>query len=44
LRDRGGDDDNTNARRLAETALAAALANGYGYVRDDARTVLEHLR
>jgi class 3 adenylate cyclase/tetratricopeptide (TPR) repeat protein len=41
LVDRG--DEQTRARAMAERALAAAAAGGYGYIERDARAVLDQL-
>jgi ATP/maltotriose-dependent transcriptional regulator MalT len=43
LADRGNGDDHGRARTLAQRALAAATAGGYGYIERDARDVLERL-
>jgi hypothetical protein len=43
LADRDRRDDRTRARAMAEQALAAATAGGYGYIERDARAVLERL-
>jgi class 3 adenylate cyclase len=44
LADRNRGDDRDRAIAMAEAALTAAIAGGYGYVESDARTVLERLR
>jgi predicted ATPase len=44
LADRDRDDDRERAATMAEAALSAATAGGYGYVERDARAVLERLR
>jgi tetratricopeptide (TPR) repeat protein len=43
LADRNEGDDRARAREMAEHALAAATAGGYGYIERDARAVLEQL-
>jgi hypothetical protein len=43
LADRDQGDDRTRARDMADQALAAATAGGYGYIEADARAVLEQL-
>jgi hypothetical protein len=43
LPDRDQGDDRTRAREMAEHALAAATAGGYGYAERDAHAVLEQL-
>jgi class 3 adenylate cyclase len=43
LADRNQDDDRTRARSMAQAALNAAVAGGYGYVETDARAVLDRL-
>ena len=43
LVDRARADDLAQARRLAEGALAAATAGGFGYIADDSRAVLERV-
>jgi tetratricopeptide (TPR) repeat protein len=44
LADRDAGDDAVRARTLAEQALTAATAGGYGYTEADARAVLNRLR
>src|SRR5262249_8636762 len=44
LADRGRDDDHERAHQMANAALNAATAGGYGYVETDARAVLNRLR
>jgi hypothetical protein len=43
LADRDQGDDRTRAREMAEHALAAATAGGYGYAERDTHAVLEQL-
>ena len=43
LADRGRADDHARAREMANAALNAATAGGYGYVEAEARTVLDRL-
>jgi class 3 adenylate cyclase/tetratricopeptide (TPR) repeat protein len=43
LADRAQADDRTRARTMAQSALDAAVAGGYGYTEADARAVLERL-
>ena len=43
LAERGTGDDRERAREMAELALAAATAGGYGQVERDARAVLDRL-
>jgi len=43
LAERGAGDDRNRAREMADAALAAASAGGYGYIERDASTVLERL-
>jgi tetratricopeptide (TPR) repeat protein len=43
LTDRNQGDDHTRARTMAQTALDAATAGGYGLVEADARALLERL-
>jgi class 3 adenylate cyclase/tetratricopeptide (TPR) repeat protein len=43
LADRNQDDDHNRARVMAQQALDAATAGGYGYIETDARTVLTQL-
>ncbi len=44
LADRGEDEERHRARTMAESALTAASAGGYGYIERDARAVLDQLR
>lgn len=43
LAERGTGDDQIRARAMAEQALTAGIAGGYGYIERDARTVLDRL-
>jgi class 3 adenylate cyclase/tetratricopeptide (TPR) repeat protein len=43
LADRNQGNDHTRARAMAQAALDAAIAGGYGYVEADARAVLDRL-